>query len=76
MAIGCSKAGITERRTAFSIDMLKVNANAVVLPNLLIQLNDYAGIIIAGVLQQLRFSVSIFKFIFASAFFGRRNNKT
>ena len=76
MAVGCSKAGKTERRTAVSIDMLKVNANAVVLPNLLIQLNDYAGIIIAGVLQQLRFAVSIFKFIFASAFFGRRNNKT
>lgn len=76
MTISITKAGITERRTTVSIDMLKVNANAVVLPNLLIQLNDYAGIIIARVLQQLRFAISIFKFIFASAFFGRRNNKT
>lgn len=75
MTVGCSPFGITERRAAFGIDMLKVNANAVILANLLIQLNDYAGIIIAGVLQQLRFSVGIFKFIFASAFFGRRNNK-
>ena len=75
MTISITKAGITERRTAVSIDMLKVNANAVILANLLVQLNDYAGIIIAGVLQQLRFAVSIFKFILASAFFGRRNNK-
>ena len=76
MTVGCSPFGITERRAAFSIDMLKINPNAVVLANLLIQLNNNAGIIIAGVLQQLRFAVSIFKFIFASAFFGCRNNKT
>ena len=76
MAVGCSKAGKTERRTAVSIDMLKVNANAGILANLLVQLKNNTGIIIVLVVQLLSFACSIFKFIFASAFFGRRNNKT
>ena len=47
MTISITKAGITERRTAFSINMLKVTAYTVVLANLLIQLNNYAGILLA-----------------------------